>query len=97
MSNARDVKEALDAQASSDDAKALARFFKTGPGEYGEGDRFIGVRVPVTRRICAQYRELPIREIPVLANSPIHEHRLAAVVLLTDRFQRAKDEATRDP
>lgn len=95
MSTARDLKAALDRHASAADAKLLAGFFKTGPGEYGEGDRFIGVRVPVTRRICAGFRDLPPRELTALAKSPIHEHRLAAVVLLTDRFQRARDEATR--
>jgi 3-methyladenine DNA glycosylase AlkD len=92
---ARALMDALARHASPRDAKLLAGFFKTGPGEYGEGDVFIGVRVPANRRVCAEFRDLPAREIRTLAKSPVHEHRLAAVVILTERFRRAKDDVSR--
>ena len=66
------------------------RYFKTGPGEYGEGDTFIGIRVPVTRTVVRQFKDLSTPEIVELAQSPIHEHRLCAVLILTGQFKRAK-------
>jgi len=74
-----------DAQA----AKHAQRFFKTGKGEYGEGDRFLGIRVPVLRkqiRLCAHLR---LHEILSLLHSPYHEERLFALLLLVDRFSKA--------
>ena len=66
------------------------RYFKTGPGEYGEDDTFIGIRVPVTRTVVRQFKDLSTPEIVELAQSPIHEHRLCAVLILTGQFKRAK-------
>ena len=64
------------------------RFFKTGPGEYAEGDRFLGVRVPVLRAELKHHRELPLRENITLLQSPFHEARLLALLMLVDRFRR---------
>jgi 3-methyladenine DNA glycosylase AlkD len=75
----------------------LARFFKTGPGEYGEGDVFAGIAVPDVRRVVRTYRDLPLDEIEVLLGDDIHEHRLSAVLLLADRYTQAAkvgDQAT---
>lgn len=69
-------------------AKGLQWFFKTGPGEYAEGDKFIGVMVPESRAIARRYRELPLREIKQLLRSPWHEERLVALFILVDQFQR---------
>lgn len=69
-------------------AKGLQWFFKTGPGEYAEGDKFIGVMVPESRAIARRYRELPLREIKQLLRSPWHEERLIALFILVARFQR---------
>ena len=71
-------------------AEHSQRYFKTGPGEYGEGDTFIGIRVPVTRTVVRQFKDLSTPEIVELAQSPIHEHRLCAVLILTGQFKRAK-------
>jgi hypothetical protein len=95
VNTARTLIGELERHASAHNAKVLASFFKTGPGDYGEGDVFLGVRVPDTRRVCARFRDLPAREIRILAKSPVHEHRLAAMVLLTERYRRAKDDVTR--
>lgn len=82
------------ALAHPDKAAQLGRFFKTGPGEYAEGDRFLGLTVPQTRRIVRAHRDLALAEVGRLLHSPFHEERLAAVLLLVDRFERA-DEAGR--
>lgn len=70
-------------------AEHSKRFFKTGKGDYGEGDEFIGVRVPQTRKICRMFKDLPLSEIQKLLDSEIHEHRLAAVIILSEQFVKA--------
>ena len=64
----------------------LRRFFKTGPGEYAEGDEFIGVTLPQLRSLCRECRDAPLDEIELLLRSPIHEARLLALLLLVDAF-----------
>ena len=59
------------------------RFFKTGKGQYGYGDKFLGLKVPLTRRLIRPYQKLPLSEIQKLLNSPFHEARLAGVIILT--------------
>lgn len=75
----------------ADPARALgmARFFKTGPGEYGEGDVFAGVSVPDVRRVVRAHRNLALGDTDALLGDDVHEHRLAAVLLLADRYTRA--------
>lgn len=92
---AASIREELAAVASRDDSKFLSGFFKTGPGQYGDGDVFIGVRVPDTRAIARRYRDLPLEEIYELLESEIHEHRLAGLVVLTERYKRAKTNRLR--
>ncbi|HEY9226561.1 MAG TPA: DNA alkylation repair protein, partial [Gemmatimonadaceae bacterium] len=72
----------------TDDARFLQRFFKTGPGEYGAGDRFLGVRLPNTRRVAREFRDLQLSEIEVLLHEPWHEARLLAVILLGHAYER---------
>jgi 3-methyladenine DNA glycosylase AlkD len=93
---AADVMVALDQVASADDALFLQRFFKTGPGQYGEGDVFIGVRVPQTRAAAKRFASLPLEEISVLLASQVHEHRLAGLIILNAAFARASAVRTRD-
>jgi 3-methyladenine DNA glycosylase AlkD len=68
-----------------------ARFFKSGPGEYGAGDRFLGIRVPDVRRIAREFRAAPLGAALALLRSPLHEERLLALVLLVERFERGEE------
>jgi hypothetical protein len=63
-------------------AAGVARFFKSGPGEYGEGDRFLGLTVPAVRRFVREYQSLPLEEVASLLESPWHEVRLLALLIL---------------
>jgi 3-methyladenine DNA glycosylase AlkD len=75
--------------ASPVHARNLSWYFKTAPGEYGAGDRFIGVRVPALRRLAREFRALPPPAAAKLLQSPIHEERLLALLILTDAYERA--------
>jgi 3-methyladenine DNA glycosylase AlkD len=83
------MQRALEAAADPGRAAALARFFKTGPGQYGEGDRFLGLTVPQIRRMAPAFREVPLVEIDRLLASPWHEARLLALILLVAKYGRA--------
>ena len=72
--------------ANPERARISQRFFKTGPGEYGEGDQFIGLTVPQIRRLAHQYRHLSPIATQQLLQSPLHEERLLALVILVDAF-----------
>ena len=87
---AADLEHAMLAQANPADAKILMSFFKTGKGQYGEGDRFLGCKNPVTRRTAKQFRGLPVREAVRAARSEWHEIRLCALLILADKYQSKK-------
>lgn len=90
------VRRALRTKADAARAVNVARFFKTGPGEYGEGDRFIGVTVPAQRAVARQFRDLPLADTDALLTSPIHEERSTALLILVDQFSRSSDPRVRD-
>ena len=77
--------------ADDEKAKLLAGFFKTGPGQYGQGDIFIGITVPAQRKVARQFRDLSLADLGKLLASPIHEHRLTALLILVDQYARADD------
>ena len=89
--NAVNVKKQL--LKSGDPARAVHsfRFFKTGKGQYGEGDIFIGCTVPQTRIIAANYTKLPLEEVAKLLNDEVHECRLSALVILTNKYAKANE------
>jgi 3-methyladenine DNA glycosylase AlkD len=91
MTTYRDLQTQLRGLGNPTDAAFLVRYFKTGPGQYGEGDKFIGVRVPVIRNAAAEFKDLPLPEVECLLHSEIHEERLAALVILV--LQAAKADA----
>ena len=72
-------------------ATILRGFFKTGPGEYGEGDLFRGIRVPALRRLVRQVAEMPLGDIVRLLASTYHEDRLFALLLMVQNFERGDD------
>ena len=74
-------------------AEASRRFFKTGAGEYGHGDRFLGIRVPVLRKVARDARDAPLSAALALLRSPLHEERLIALFMLVDRFARGRPAA----
>lgn len=71
-------------------AHDLQRFFQTAPGQYGEGDIFLGLTVPQVRSIAKQYKEIPLNQMDVLIRSDIHEIRLCALIILTLKFKSQK-------
>ena len=87
------MRTALRAQAHPERVAGALRFFKCGPGEYGEGDTFIGVTVPAQRTIARQFRDLPLAETDRLLTSPIHEERLTALFILVGQFTRGDERA----
>ncbi len=91
---ALESKTRLRSFTSPEHAAVLARFFKTGPGEYGEGDQFIGVKVPIIRKVAKEFKNLPLAEVECLLHSEIHEERLLALVILASQFEKA-DKAAR--
>jgi len=94
MTQAKSAQQRLRSLGCPQQAAILARFFKTGPGEYGEGDRFIGVKVPVTRKVAREFKSLPLPEVERLLRSEMHEERLLALVILVGQFEKG-DEALR--
>ena len=92
----RDVKKSLKKLGNPEHAAVSQRFFKTGPGEYGEGDIFIGVRVPVLRKLASEFIDLPVSEIEILLRSPIHEERLLAILLFVWIFKKGDDDVKKD-
>ena len=92
---AAQVRKELARRADVEVAAFLQRFFKTGPGEYGEGDLFRGIRVPVLRELSRTFRTLSLADTVELLQSKWHEDRLLALLLLVRRFGAA-DEAERE-
>ena len=91
-----DLKKELAAAADPERARSAAWFFKTGKGQYGQGDRFIGLAVPTMRRIAHGYLHLPLTDVAKLLASPIHEHRSAALEILVAQYEREKSPAIFD-
>ena len=93
MSLHEQVKAELEKLSDPEHAMKLQGFFKTGEGEYGEGDIFLGVRVPDQRRIAKKYKNIPLTSVIELLQSGIHEHRLTALFILTEQFNKGDEEA----
>src|SRR5271154_4174073 len=86
-----DLLREMEAVADERKARNLAWFFKTGPGEYGEGDVFLGITVPMSRKIAQRYTHLPLIDIAKLLASPIHEHRFAGLEILVAQYERGEE------
>ena len=93
--NLADLRSVLRERATPEQAAVARRFFKTGPGEYGEGDEFLGLKVPQLRAMVRPCDPLTEREVISLLRSPIHEERLLALLCLVRRFERGDDSSRR--
>lgn len=86
--------ELMDA-AQPERKEIFQRLFKTGKGEYGEGDIFIGLTVPANRSISKKYFDRPLDEISAMLASPVHEHRLGALLAIVEKYKKAKSDSDR--
>ena len=95
-SKSAEVLRDLEVASTPARAAGAARFFKTGAGEYGEGDLFLGVTVPAARNIARKHRDLPTGEVLRLLKHPAHEARLTALLILVDQSKRADLQRQRE-
>jgi len=86
------LKKDLEILSNSKKKKVLQSFFKTGKGEYGEGDIFIGVTVPNSRIIAKKYKDLPLKDAERLLHSTVHEERLVALLILVEKFNKIDEK-----
>jgi 3-methyladenine DNA glycosylase AlkD len=93
--SSQEIRAQLGSLAKAQVAYDSAWFFKTGPGEYGEGDKFLGLRVPQVRAVASEFRGVSQEVISELAASEYHEERLCALVILTNRYEKEKDPKVR--
>ena len=82
------VKRDLSKLSNSEKARVLSSFFKTGKGQYGEGDLFLGIPVPQQRKVAKKYIDLSLRNLQELLNSKIHEYRLTALLILVSKYEK---------
>jgi 3-methyladenine DNA glycosylase AlkD len=90
------IKKRLEQVANKEKAEVLQRFFKTGPGEYGEGDVFIGVKVPDLRKIAKDFRDIVTKDVIVLLESAVHEERLLALLILVGKYAKGDETAKKE-
>jgi 3-methyladenine DNA glycosylase AlkD len=95
MQTASQARQALEELENEYQAHNLGWFFKTGPGEYGEGDRFLGLKVPQTRSVSKEFQDLAFDQIQILLNDEFHEVRQLGLFILVLQFKKAKDKSTR--
>ena len=86
------LKQDMQKLANKEKAKILQGFFKTGKGQYGEGDIFLGITVPEQRKVAIKYKDLSLSDTQKLMKSKTHEHRLVALLILVQKFQDSKTE-----
>ncbi|MCL2132052.1 MAG: DNA alkylation repair protein [Lentimicrobiaceae bacterium] len=83
--------DSLQTLADEEKARFLQRFFKTGKGQYAEGDVFWGIKVPETRQVAKAYRTMPLAEVGKMLKNPVHEVRLCGLMILTAQFNKANE------
>jgi 3-methyladenine DNA glycosylase AlkD len=91
-----ELKKEIKKNANPQKAELLQRFFKTGPGQYGEGDIFLGIMVPVQRSIVKKFKELSLIDVKELLNSRIHEERLIALLILVEQYKKGDEQKKED-
>jgi len=94
--NYKSVVSELEKLKNPSKAKILSRFFKTNKGEYGEGDIFLGIVVPLQRQVAKKFSGLSLTNLKELLISKIHEHRLTSLFILVDNYQKASNTEKED-
>jgi 3-methyladenine DNA glycosylase AlkD len=89
------IEQEIQRHANPEKAKILQLFFKTGKGEYGEGDVFLGITVPEQRKIAKNFSNSELEEIEELLESEIHEKRMTALLILVEKFEKSENEEKR--
>lgn len=89
MSDLQKLIKEIKSHENKPQASILQRFFKTGPGQYGAGDRFLGLKVPLQRLLARKYAYLALKDIEKLLESKIHEFRLIGILILVDQYEKA--------
>jgi len=92
----KSLRKNLQELADPEIAEHSQRFFKTGKGEYGEGDKFLGIRMPVLRQQAKKYRQIELSDIKKLLKSSFHEERLCALIILVEKFSKGTEEEKAD-
>ena len=95
MSTIQQIEAEVAALANPESAAMRAKFFQTGPGQYAEGDRFLGLTVPQQRKIAKMHGEAGLDELDTLLASPVHEHRFIALVMLVQQYKRSEEAGKR--
>ena len=88
MTSSQEIITYMESLRDDEQRRNLMRFFKTGPGEYGYGDEFLGLKVPQTREVVGAVKDIPIYEVPELLMSRWHEVRLCGLLILVSKFER---------
>lgn len=91
MTNLQSIRSELHSLANPEKAKHLQRFFKTGKGEYAEGDKMLGITVPAQRKLALKFKELSLADVTKLLQSKWHEERLTALLILVYQFQKGDE------
>ena len=90
------IKNEMSQLSDANRAKNLSWFFKTGKGQYGEGDIFLGIPVPEQRKVAKKYADLSLGDLQELLNSKMHEHRFTALVILISKYRKAEENGKKE-
>ena len=88
----KELRKEIKTLSSPEVSKTMQWFFKTGKGDYGEGDVFVGLKVPTQRKLAREFKDLALIELKVLLNSPVHEERLISLFILVDRYGKGNEK-----
>jgi len=92
LTRLNEIRKEIHKQKNSSQAVILQKFFKTGKGEYGEGDVFYGIKVPVQRKIVKSFKDLSLDDIKIIIHSLVHEERLIAALILVEQFKKTDSQ-----
>lgn len=90
--NLREFRKRIDAESNKQQAKTLQKFFKTGKGEYGEGDIFAGIKMPVQRKIAKEFKNLSYNHIKEIVDSKVHEERMIGLLILQGKYEQGDEK-----